>query len=175
MERIDNMEQLVIDSKIYITPTKGRTVLKILLNAFLLCYAILTFFLLLMDGFSIVRIGEFCLAALVISYYNTGNKPGYQFSVLNASILENEMQLVYNHVKVGSQTCDIRVRILREGLESVEYSGQLKAVRLAGKVIRELNGVQETLKDFIIYTGNDSGRFLQQLKNSWACEVKYMA
>ena len=168
MERIDNMEQLVIDSKIYITPTKGRTVLKILLNAFLLCYAILTFFLLLMDGFSIVRIG-------VISYYNTGNKPGYQFSVLNASILENEMQLVYNHVKVGSKTCDIRVRIFREGLESVEYSGQLKAVRLAGKVIRELNGAQETLKDFVIYTGNDSGRFLEQLKNSWACEVKYMA
>ena len=99
-----NMDKYEINSKLYVKPTKNRLIVKFFLNIILFGISIFTLFYIIFEGFSLTRIGELCLAILVVSYYNMEAKPNYQFSILNLSVCNDKIEFTYNSIKRGKYT-----------------------------------------------------------------------
>jgi hypothetical protein len=166
-----NMDKYEIESKLFMKPTRNRLVLKMILNIVLFVIAIYTLFYIIMDGFSITKIGELCLAILVVSYYNVGAKSNYQFSILNLEVYSDKIRFVYNAIKMGTYTGPIQYELLVNNIDKIEYSKQLNAIRFTGNISRIINSKVEIENELVVYCQNEAYQIINSLENRLACNV----
>ena len=168
------MDKYVIESKLYVEPTKGKVRFKILLNFVLLCIAVVTFFYLIFEGLSITKIGELCLAILVVSYYNVDSKPRYQFSILNLEVSQGRLDLLYNAIKMGSYTGTVHYEIVEKEIDKVEYSKQLNAIKISVNISRIVNRKIEKVNELVVYCNDEAQRVIASIENNLGCKVILM-
>lgn len=163
------MDRITIDSKLYIKPTKKRLFLKLLLNLVLVMSSIATITIIIMEEVSINYIGGICLVWLIVSAYNSNYKPGYQFAVLNFVLSDNGIEMIYENVKCGSAIEDVRIVIRLSTIKTIEYSEQLRAIRVVGQVLFQIGMRRQTeeMEDWIIYTGEQSSKIIPLLENKF--------
>lgn len=167
---------MTIESKLYVNPSGGKMAFKIFLNVSLAIYLLVGIIIIIFEGFSINRIGTLCLAWIIVSGYNASNKPGYQFAILQLNIMSQKIEMLYENVKTGSKNKNIQVSILRECIEKVEYSDQLKAIRIVGNVVMQNDNANKNnvLKEWVAYLGDNSGKVIQELENTLNISVIHM-
>lgn len=168
------MDKYEINSKLYVKPTKNRLIVKFFLNIILFGIAILTLFYIIFEGFSLTKIGELCLAILVVSYYNMEAKPNYQFSILNLSVCNDKIEFVYNSIKRGKYTGVFQYILLKENIEKIEYSKTLNAFRFSGKICRTVNGKSDIENELVVYCQNESYKITNSIESRMNCNVIYL-
>lgn len=168
------MDKYEINSKLYVKPTKSRLVLKIFLNIVLFGIATITLFYIIFDGFSITKIGELCVAILVVSYYNIGAKPNYQFSILNLEVYSNKITFAYNSIKFGSYTGPVQYVLLPDNIKKIEYSKQLNAIRFLGKITKIVNGKSNTENELVVYCQDEAIQIINSIEDRMNCKVVYL-
>ena len=161
----DIMDKYEIESKICVKPTSSKLVLKIILNIVLFGIAMYTLFYTLMEGFNITKIGELCLAILVVYYYNIGAKSQYQFSILNLEIYSDKIIFVYNSSKLGTYIGSIQYVLMLKDIEKIEYSKQLHAIRFLGELTRTANEKSNTENELVVYCLSEAYQIMDSIEN----------
>lgn len=170
----DNMDKYEINSKLYVKPTRGRLIVKFFLNIVLFCIAILVSFYIIIEGFSLTKIGELCLAILVVYYYNMEAKPNYQFSILNLSVCNDKIEFAYNSIKRGKYIGVFQYTLLKEDIEKIEYSKTLNTYRFFGKISRTVNGKSDIENELVVYCQNEAHKITHSLERKMNCKVIYI-
>lgn len=162
------MEVFTFESKIYIAVPKKKTIVIMILNVILALFAVTTIIMTIMEGFRFDRFGELCIAFLVVSYFKSNVKPGYQFSIADMQVSTKSVDLVYHNIKYGNQCGDIEVTIQAENVQRIEYSKQLNAMRFVGKIQEHFTGVtqNELRNDWVVYFSNDSHGEVMKVQES---------
>lgn len=168
------MDKYEINSKLYVNPTKNRLIVKFILNIILFGIAIFTLFYMIFEGFSLTKLGELCLAILVVSYYNIEAKPNYQFSILDLSIYNDRIAFVYNSIKRGSYTGSFQYVLSKEYIEKIEYSKTLNAFRFSGKICRTVNGKEDIENELVVYCQNEAQEISDSIESRMNCKVFYL-
>lgn len=168
------MDKYEIESKFYVKPTRGRLVMKIILNIILFGMAIITLFYIFMEGFSIAKLGELCVAILVVNYYNLRTKANYQFSILNLEVSSEKIMLLYNSIKIGRYIGPIQFVLLQDNIDKIEYSKQLNAIRFSGKIIRIINGKQDIENELVVYCQNEANQIINSLEDRLNYKVIFL-
>ena len=169
-----NMDKYEINSKLYVKPTKNRLIVKFFLNIILFGISIFTLFYIIFEGFSLTRIGELCLAILVVSYYNMEAKPNYQFSILNLSVCNDKIEFTYNSIKRGKYTGVFQYVLLKKDIEKIEYSKTLNAFRFSGKISRTVNEKCDIENELVVYCQNESHKIANSIESRMNCNVIYL-
>lgn len=156
-------EEFEVESKVYVTPTKFKLFIRILLNVIVVILVVVFLISLICDGFSISKLGELCLAVLVASYYNANNKPGYQFAMLNLTITETGLDLLYHNVKKSNKTADLIFNIDGNDIDKIERSDILKAVRIEGRFQAKYDAHNEKYDNWVIYLGDSTEKVSKKL------------
>ena len=128
--------------------------------------SIATIVMIIIEGLSINRIGWLCLVWLIVSVYNSNNKPCYQFALLNFLLSDDEIEMIYENVKCGATIGDIRIVIKLSTIKTIEFSEQLRAIRIVGQVLLQ-NGMARQMEDWVIYTGEKSYKIIQLLEKKF--------
>lgn len=168
------MDKYEIESKLYVKPARTRLILKMILNIVLAGIAISTLVYVIMEGFSITKIGELCLAALVVHYYNVGASPHYQFSILNLEVYSDKITFAYNSIKIGAYTGPIQYVLLLNHIEKIEYNKQLNAMRFSGQITRTVNGKSNTENELVVYCRSEADEIIHSLENRLNCKVVFL-
>ena len=169
-----NMDEYEINSKLYVKPTKNRLIVKFFLNIILFGISIFTLFYIIFEGFSLTRIGELCLAILVVSYYNMEAKPNYQFSILNLSVCNDKIEFTYNSIKRGKYTGVFQYVLLKKDIEKIEYSKTLNAFRFSGKISRTVNEKCDIENELVVYCQHEAHKILDSIESRMNCKVFYL-
>ena len=168
------MDKYEINSKLYVKPTRNRLIVKFFLNIILFGVAIFTLFYMIFEGFSLTKLGELCLAILVVSYYNIEAKPNYQFSILDLSVYNDRIAFVYNSIKRGSYTGLFQYVLSKEYIEKIEYSKTLNAFKFSGKICRTVNGKEDIENELVVYCQNEAQEISDSIENRMNCKVFYL-
>lgn len=168
------MDKYEINSKLYVKPTKSRLIGKFFLNIILFGIALFTLFYIIFEGFCLTRIGELCLAALVVSYYNMKTKPNYQFSILNISVCNDKIEFAYNLIKRGNYTGVFQYVLLKEDIKKIEYSKTLNSFRFSGKICRIVNGKEDIENELVVYYPNEAQKISDTIEGKLNCKVIYL-
>ena len=171
---MNDMDRYEIESKYYIYPTKKRLLFKVLLNMVVVVMAFCALFFTLMDGFSINIIGELCVAILIVTYYNKGAKPYYQFSILNLEIESDRVSFIYNAVKLGSYTGTVLYEVSADNIDKIEYGKQLDAIRFTGNISKQVKGKSETVNELVVYCKKDAEKVIRSLEEKLNRKVDCM-
>ena len=157
---------MTIKSKLYVSPSSGKMAFKIFLNVSLVIYLIVGIIITIFDGFDINKVGSMCLAWIIVSAYNASNKPGYQFAILQLNIFPQKIDMLYENVKTGSKNQNIQLSILRECIEKIEYSAQLKSIRVIGNIVMQNDNKNSALKEWVMYLGDESDKVIHEFENT---------
>ena len=168
------MDKYEINSKLYVKPTKNRLIVKFFLNIILFGISIFTLFYIIFEGFSLTRIGELCLAILVVAYYNMEAKPNYQFSILNLRVCNDKIEFTYNSIKRGKYTGVFQYVLLKKDIEKIEYSKTLNAFRFSGKISRTVNEKCDIENELVVYCQHEAHKILDSIESRMNCKVFYL-
>ena len=154
----ERLETFTFESKLYVAPSKKRKRFAIILNVVLAIFSVATIIITIMEGFQFSRFGELCVAFLVVSYFNSNGKIGYQFSIADMQISPEAINILYHNVNCDRNCVDIKITIPTDHIQKIEYGKTLNALRFTGKIEKQIRREfqREILKNWVVYLDNNT-------------------
>ena len=175
----DMNENYTIKSKINVKPKKMVYVFRILLN---LCMVLVLFsgiVLILFDGFSIRKLGVMAMAVMVVSLFKSkpSNSEHYEFAFVDVGITKEKIVLTYRQLE-SYKSRDVKVVILCNEIEGLEYSDQLCCLHIFGVIRSEVIGVNNSrmlCRNHYLYIEHGmEDKVVSQIHTVSGIPVKYM-
>ena len=168
---VEGLETFTFESKLYVASAKKRNLFAMILNVILAIFAAATIIITIMEGFQLHLFGELCVAFLVVSYFNSNGKGGYQFSLADMQISSDAVNILYHNVNCDRHCVDITVTIPTDHMQQIEYSKTLNAIRFTGKIEKHIDGEfqREILKDWVVYLDNNTYNGVETVQRTVEC------